>query len=159
IGHLGEAVQAAVDKHFPGVPVALVNADAGSGDGTPDALARVGLPTVLVRSDAPPRQPAQGPLPRLPRPGGAPPPLLRGGSRRPAARGLGLRGAAATPITDEWPERLPHPIREERADWVAATYARHRYDGTITRLMLSPLVRALYGRRLHQPLGGQQALS
>jgi hypothetical protein len=72
---------------------------------------------------------------------------------------LVLLEADVTTITDEWPERLARPILEEGADWVAATYVRHRYDGTITRLLLSPLVRALYGRRLRQPLGGQQALS
>jgi hypothetical protein len=42
---------------------------------------------------------------------------------------------------------------------VTAAYARHRYEGTISRLVLGPLVRALYGRRLHHPFGGQQALS
>src|SRR2546422_9711639 len=46
-----------------------------------------------------------------------------------------------------------------KADFVAPAYARHRWEGTITRLLLSPLVRALYGRRLQQPFGGQQALS
>ena len=48
---------------------------------------------------------------------------------------------------------------DDKADFVAAAYTRHRYEGTISRLLLSPLVRALYGRRLQQPLGGQQALS
>ena len=48
---------------------------------------------------------------------------------------------------------------EDKADFVTAAYARHRYEGTISRLVLGPLVRALYGRRLHHPFGGQQALS
>jgi glucosylglycerate synthase len=42
---------------------------------------------------------------------------------------------------------------------VTAAYARHRYEGTISRLVLGPLVRALFGRRLHHPFGGQQGLS
>ena len=51
------------------------------------------------------------------------------------------------------------PVLEDKADFVTAAYARHRYEGTISRLVLGPLVRALYGRRLHHPFGGQQALS
>jgi hypothetical protein len=50
-------------------------------------------------------------------------------------------------------------VWEEKADFVAPAYARHRFDGTITNLLIAPLVRALYGRRIRQPLGGQQAFS
>jgi hypothetical protein len=51
------------------------------------------------------------------------------------------------------------PVWEQKADFVAPAYARHRFDGTITNLLIAPLVRALYGRRLRQPLGGAQAIS
>jgi hypothetical protein len=61
--------------------------------------------------------------------------------------------------TPEWIQRLARPLLEEKADFVTAAYARHRYEGTISRLVLAPLVRALYGRRLQHPFGGQQALS
>jgi len=42
---------------------------------------------------------------------------------------------------------------------VMPVHARHRYDGTITNLVLAPLVGALFGRRLHQPLSGPRAYS
>ena len=58
---VAESVRVAVDKHFRGVPAALVNADAGSADGTPQALAEAGVPTVLAHSEAP-----LGPRSRLP---------------------------------------------------------------------------------------------
>ena len=45
------------------------------------------------------------------------------------------------------------------ADLVMPVHARHRYDGTITNLVLAPLVGALLGRRLHQPLSGPRAFS
>jgi len=63
------------------------------------------------------------------------------------------------PRQAEWLERLAGPVLDGKADFVAPAYARHRWEGTISRLLLSPLVRALYGRRLQQPFGGQQALS
>jgi glucosylglycerate synthase len=50
-------------------------------------------------------------------------------------------------------------VLEHGADLVMPIHARHRYDGTITNLALAPLVGALFGRRLHQPLSGPRALS
>ena len=158
IAGVADAARAAVDKHFRGVRVALVNADAGSADGTPQALALAGLPAILAHSEAPARERTEVPFHGVPGRGEALRTIL-GVTHRLGARVLVLLEADVTTITDEWPERLARPIREEGADWVTATYVRHRYDGTITRLLLSPLARALYGRRLRQPLGGQQALS
>src|SRR5206468_5046575 len=54
---------------------------------------------------------------------------------------------------------LVRPVLERGADLVMPVHARHRYDGTITNLVLAPLVSALYGRRVHQPLAGARALS
>jgi hypothetical protein len=155
---VAEAVRVAMEKHFRGLSAVIVNADAGSSDGTPQALARVGLPSVLAHSEAPLRERAEVPFHGVPGRGEALRTIL-GITHRLAARVLVLLEADVTTITDEWPQRLARPIREDGADWVAAAYVRHRYDGTITRLLLSPLLRALYGRRLHQPLSGQQALS
>jgi glucosylglycerate synthase len=42
---------------------------------------------------------------------------------------------------------------------VLPVHTRHRYDGTITNLVLAPLVGALFGRRVHQPLAGARAFS
>jgi glucosylglycerate synthase len=155
---VAEAVRAAVDKHFRGLPVALVNADAGSADGTPQVLAQAGVPAVLAHSEAPLSERAEVPFHGVPGRGEALRTIL-GVTRRLGARALVLLEADVTTITDEWPQRLSRPILEDGADWVAAAYVRHRYDGTITRLLLSPLLRALYSRRLHQPVGGQQAMS
>lgn len=158
IPHVAEAVRVAVDKHFRGLPTAIVNADAGSSDGTPQALAAAGVPAVLAPSEAPLHERAEVPFHGVPGRGEALRTIL-GVARRLSARVLVLLEADVITITDEWPQRLSRPIREDGADWVAAAYVRHRYDGTITRLLLSPLLRALYSRRLHQPLGGQQAMS
>jgi len=62
-------------------------------------------------------------------------------------------------VTAEWIERLGRPVLDQGADLVMPVHARHRYDGTITNLVLAPLVGALFGRRLHQPLSGPRALS
>ena len=158
IAGVAEAVRVAAEKHFRGLSTAIVNADAGSSDGTPQVLAEAGLPCVLAHSEAPLGERAEVPFHGVPGRGEALRTILAV-THRLGARVLVLVEADVTTITDEWPERLSRPIREDGADWVAGAYLRHRYDGTITRLLLSPLLRALYSRRLHQPIGGQQALS
>jgi hypothetical protein len=158
IAGVAEVLRVAADKHFRGLSMAIVNADAGSSDGTPRALAQAGLPCVLAHSEAPLGERGEVPFHGVPGRGDALRTIL-GVAHRLGARVLVLLEADVTTITDEWPERLSRPIRDDGADWVSAAYLRHRYDGTITRLLLSPLLRALYSRRLHQPLGGQQALS
>jgi len=42
---------------------------------------------------------------------------------------------------------------------VAPLYVRHKYDGTITNGIAYPMTRALYGRRVRQPIGGDFGFS
>jgi len=44
-------------------------------------------------------------------------------------------------------------------DYVAPYYKRHKFDGTITNSIVYPLTRALYGRRVRQPIGGEFGIS
>src|SRR4030067_703151 len=62
-------------------------------------------------------------------------------------------------ITPEWMDLLLTPIYEEGFDYVAPLYARHKFDGTITNSIVYPLTRALYGKRVRQPIGGGFGLS
>jgi glucosylglycerate synthase len=80
-------------------------------------------------------------------------------ARRLGARGLVLLEADVTSASAEWVERLLRPVLDQKADLVLGAYARHRYEGTLTNLVLAPLVRALFGRRLHAPLAGAAGFS
>jgi len=62
-------------------------------------------------------------------------------------------------IAPEWIESLFKPVYEEGFDYVAPVYARHKFDGTITNGIVYPLTRALYGKRVRQPIGGDFGLS
>ena len=42
---------------------------------------------------------------------------------------------------------------------MAPLYHRHKFDGTITNGIVYPLTRALYGRRIRQPIGGDFGFS
>jgi hypothetical protein len=58
-----------------------------------------------------------------------------------------------------WIRLLLGPIVEERADVVSPAYARGRMDGLLNVGIAAPLTRALFGRRLRQPLVREIALS
>jgi glycosyltransferase involved in cell wall biosynthesis len=62
-------------------------------------------------------------------------------------------------ITPEWVELLLKPVLREESEFVAPLYHRHKFDGTITNSIVYPLSRALYGRRVRQPIGGDFGFS
>jgi glucosylglycerate synthase len=62
-------------------------------------------------------------------------------------------------ITPDWIRYLLEPVVEKGYQFVAPVYVRHKYDGTITNNIVYNLTRALYGRRIRQPIGGDFAIS
>jgi hypothetical protein len=145
-------------RHAGGARTVLVVSDAGSSDGTRDRAAAGPLPAAVVTHEAPAGERVAVPFHGVPGRAMA----LRtvfAAARRLGARGLVLLEADVVSATPAWIERLAGPLLDDKADLVTPAYARHRYAGTISRLVLAPLLRALYGRRLQQPFGGQQALS
>lgn len=80
------------------------------------------------------------------------------------AAGVGAKACAVVEadvgtVTPEWFDLLLRPILLGGYDWVAPRYHRHKYDGGITNGLAYPLVRALYGWQLREPLGGEFAVS
>ncbi len=143
---------------FPDARTALIVADAGSSDDTRALAEAAAVPAVVVEHEAPAGERVAVPFHGVPGRGAA----LRATftvAQRLRARALVLLEADAVSAQPEWIERLARPVLEDKADFVTAAYTRHRYEGTISRLVLAPLVRTLYGRRLQHPFGGQQALS
>lgn len=62
-------------------------------------------------------------------------------------------------ITSDWIKYLIDPILEKDFQYVSPIYTRHKYDGTITNNIVYNLTRALYGKRIRQPIGGEFAFS
>ena len=61
-------------------------------------------------------------------------------------------------ITPEWVRNVITPVFDGY-DFVAPDYRRFKLDGTITNTIAYNLTRALYGRRVRQPIGGDFGLS
>jgi hypothetical protein len=158
IGGVLDAVSAGLARHFPEARAAIVAADAGSSDDTRARLGGTPVPAIVFEYDAPAGERVSVPFHGVPGRGAA----LRATfevAHRLGAKVLVVLEADAASVEPQWIERLGGPVLDGKADFVAPAYRRHRWEGSISRLLLSPLVRALYGRRLHQPFGGQQALS
>jgi hypothetical protein len=152
------AAAAGLAQHFAGTRAVVIDADAGSSDGTVEALEAAGLPVVVTRFEPPAGERAAVPFHGVPGRGEG----LRAAftaARDLKARACVVLEADVASMSPDWIRDLAGPILGEKADFVGPAYTRHRWDGTITRLLLAPLVRALYGRRLQQPFGGQQAMS
>lgn len=81
-----------------------------------------------------------------------------------AAERLGVRACAVfdsdlRSITPEWVPALLEPVLTEGYDFVSPYYVRHKYDATITNHIAYSVTRALYGKRVRQPIGGDFAFS
>lgn len=81
-----------------------------------------------------------------------------------AARDLGVQGCTLIDgdmrsLTPDWVNNLLGPVVREGFDFVAPFYRRYKYDGTITNLIVYPLVTSLYGKKLRQPIGGDFGMS
>ena len=165
IGHVARAAQAGLVQYFPDLRPVLVNADAGSPDGTQRVVVETEPPEYIERI-------------LLVRPRNR---LERISLTYPEVDGVGGKGAALRTVFEmaralqvqalvvvdsdlrsilpEWIELLAGPILKGGFDFVSPLYARHRNDGTITNTVTYPLTRALYGLRIRQPIGGDFGVS
>jgi hypothetical protein len=62
-------------------------------------------------------------------------------------------------ITPEWIKALADPVLTHNHDFIAPVYSRFKYDATITNNIAYNLTRALFGKRIRQPIGGDFGLS
>src|SRR5712691_11272597 len=144
IGHVAATAARGLREHFAGARVAIINADGGSNDGTPDRVVESAgdVPVAVGRYIGPPG---------------------KGSAFRAIFGAVGLLGARACAVVDsdlrsitpEWIARLVLPITRGEFDYITPLYARHKHDGTITNSIAYPLTRALYGLRVRQPIGGE----
>ena len=150
IGHVIEIVSEGLHHHYKDLRSVIMVADGGSTDDTRDIVENT------------PIEPWQEKLLTI--------------YRGPAGKGTALRSifeAAARlsvkacmvvdsdlrSITGDWVKHLLEPVIDKDYDFVAPIYCRYKYDATITNNVAYYLTRALYGKRIRQPIGGDFALS
>jgi glucosylglycerate synthase len=69
------------------------------------------------------------------------------------ARAYALIATDVEAVTPEWIHRLATPVIEQNYDLVSPLYVFHRFEGVLTSGILYPLIRSVYGKRIHNPLG------
>lgn len=154
VGAVIDAVRRALPAAFASADGRIVLADAGSRDGTLEA-ARAATATALIEVDYPVAA-APAALPYHGRPGRAHAlRLVLQTAQRLGAKGLAVLDAGLQSVTPVWLERLIGPVLTEGVDYVSAYFARRVYEGAITKGIVYPMFRALYGVRLRQPAAAE----
>lgn len=64
-----------------------------------------------------------------------------------------------TTINEEWPRLLLEPLIKKRCDYVVPLYTRNRFEGSNTNHLAYPLIYAIFGIKIRQPIGGDFGLS
>ncbi|MBM3778765.1 MAG: hypothetical protein FJW23_11090 [Acidimicrobiia bacterium] len=150
IGAVARAIVEGAGRSFESGAVRLLHADTGSTDGTREALREVIPAGSLV--ELPHQGGFGGGMPYHGDPGRAH--ALRQVLRvvqETSARACVVVDAAVQGITPEWVDQLAGPVLQGRADYVAPYFSRHAWEGALTRGIVYPFFRALYGVRLRQP--------
>ena len=161
IGHVVRAVQAGLAKYFPGHKAVLVNSDGGSRDGTMDVVRSTRIEdqaAILVHHRIDPIPVIATPYEGIPGKGSAFRTIFEIADVL-NAKACAVIDSDLRSITPEWVQLLITPVLREESEFVAPLYHRHKFDGTITNSIVYPLTRALYGKRVRQPIGGDFGFS
>jgi hypothetical protein len=161
VGHVVEAVRAALHDPLAEYRGVIIHADAGSTDDTVERFASKDpgdAPVVQLTYSALPGQKLVVPDHDVPDKGRALKVILRAAQQLQAKVCVilapNLRGVTPASVSS-----LSRPVLDEKFDFVAPYYTRHKFDGLVTSGLVYPLIRALYGKRIRHPMGGNFAVS
>lgn len=161
IGHVVRAVQAGLAKYFPSHRAVIVNSDGGSSDGTTGVVQNASIEdfsAILLHHRVEPISKIAFPYEGIPGKGSAFRSIFEI-ARTLDAKACVVVDSDLRSITPEWIELLVKPVLHGGFDYVTPLYHRHKFDGTITNSIVYPLTRALYGKRVRQPIGGDFGFS
>jgi glucosylglycerate synthase len=161
VGPVVQAIQTGLLQSFPRERVAIINADGGSHDGTPELITGASISDVrhianihaLRTLHSISTQYASTPETGL-------------ALRTVLAAAELLRAKACAVISPEstnpepvWIERLLRAIYSDQADFVAPMYRRHKFEGLLMRNLLYPMTRAIYSKRVREPYASEFGFS
>lgn len=161
VGAIVETIQAGILKFFPRERAAIINADGGSRDGTPELVVSAAiddaqrssrlytLRTLHSISTQYASSPARGTALRT----------ILAAAELLRAKACVVISPESTQITTDWLTTLLRPIYKEEFDLVLPTYSRHRFDGILLTNLLYPMTRALYGLEIREPYALEFAFS
>ncbi|OFW29246.1 MAG: hypothetical protein A3G76_11535 [Acidobacteria bacterium RIFCSPLOWO2_12_FULL_65_11] len=155
VGAVVRALQDGLARYAASSAVRFVLADAGSTDGTREAVREAVGPSALVEVESgrgaelgePPYHGQHGREAALR--------AIIETTHRLGARACTVIDARLQSVEPEWIDRLLVPVLADGFDYVSPYYARPVAEGAITKGIVYPMFRALYGVRLRQPAAGE----
>jgi hypothetical protein len=161
IGPVIGAIQAGILKCYPRERVAIINADGGSQDGTPELIehASIGdlwggskvyalrtLHSISVR------------YARIPDPGKALQTILAAADLL-RAKVCVMISPDSTTIEPDWLQYLARPAYNDNFDLVCPIYQRQKFEGALVRNLLYPMTRCIFGSRIREPYASEFSIS
>ncbi len=150
IGFVIKQVGKGLKTHWGGLKVLVLISDGGSVDDTREVAEASELPPFIEK--------AVGIYRGLPGKGSAVRGILEASDLLKARVTLMLDSDLHS-IGPDWILNLISPIIKDNYDYLAPYYKRYKYDATITNNIAYMLIRALYGKQVRQPIGGDFAFS
>jgi len=134
--------------HFGDKNSVIINCDSHSQDGTKEAFLQTPSEIPKIYLSTPPEMVGRGYNLRN----------LIAKALELQAQAIVVVDADVESVTSMWIKNLGEPIFSGFG-FVAPLYVRHKYDGAMANGIVYPLTRALYGRRVRQPIGGDFAFA
>jgi glucosylglycerate synthase len=166
VGPVVKAIKAGLSRVCPYASVLVVNADAGSQDGTPDTIKQAmepDTPTACVKHLEGGLFPGPISLQSLSE-SGVPGREYAFRTFFTIAEALQAKACVVVDanlrsVTSDWMDVLLQPVIEKGVDYVAPLFRRARYEGSLTNCIIYPLSRALYGKQMRYQSGGGYGFS
>jgi hypothetical protein len=159
VANVARAVRDGLSRHFAGTTALIALADAGSTDATRET-ARASLNGAAILEIDYPRSTGFLELPYHGYPGRAA--AVRAvlvAAQKAGAKACAFVDAGLDTVQPEWVDALMTPVLRDGFDYVSPCYRRRVNEGAITKAIVYPLFRALYGARLRQPAAGELGCS
>ena len=163
VGSIVRTIQSGVLRGFPRERAVIINADAGSRDGTtelvtaisigderraPDLNALRTLHSISTNYSSNESSEKAGAFHTIL----AAADLLR-------AKACVVMSPESENIEPDWISKLLRPILRDGFDLVTPTYRRHKFEGLLVTNLLYPMTRALYGLKIREPLSPEFGFS
>jgi glucosylglycerate synthase len=161
VGPIVRAIQAGILKCFPRERAAIINADGGSHDSTPELITEASIDDVWRASKVYALRTLHSistGYARTPDPSKALQTILAATDLL-RAKACVLISPESTTIEPDWLQCLARPVYHDNFDLVCPIYRRQRFEGALVRNLLYPMTRSVYGCRIREPYGADFAVS
>ncbi len=161
IGRVVQAIQAGILKCFPRERAVIINADGGSQDGTPNLVTGASIDDLWSASKVYALRTLHAistEYAQTPEPGAALRTILAAADLL-RARTCVVVSPDSTTIEADWLQHLVRPVYHDNFDLVCPIYRRQKFEGVLTKNLLYPMTRAIYGSEIHEPYASEFAVS